>query len=98
MIYDYIYEKVNMKYYRMRGYMEKELNKKKKIILYSILLFLSVVSFALVFIFDASGVVGYLITLVTFYIFFGSIIKLCRLSEKFKNGIINFIDLLFWLP
>ena len=74
------------------------MDKKKKIILYSILLLLSIIAFVLIYIFDASGIIGYLITLLTFYIFLGSVIKLCRLSEKFKNGIINFIDLLFWLP
>lgn len=74
------------------------MDKKKKIILYSILLLLSIIAFVLIYIFDASGIIGYLITLFTFYIFLGSIIKLCRLSEKFKNSIINFIDLLFWLP
>ena len=74
------------------------MDKKKKIILYSILLLLSIIAFVLIYVFDASGIIGYLITLLTFYIFLGSVIKLCRLSEKFKNGIINFIDLLFWLP
>ena len=74
------------------------MDKKKKIILYSILLLLSIIAFVLIYVFDASGIIGYLITLSTFYIFLGSIIKLCRLSEKFKNSIINFIDLLFWLP
>lgn len=74
------------------------MDKKKKIILYSTLLLLSIIAFVLIYVFDASGIIGYLITLLTFYIFLGSVIKLCRLSEKFKNGIINFIDLLFWLP
>lgn len=74
------------------------MDKKKKTILYSILLLLSIIAFVLIYVFDASGIIGYLITLLTFYIFLGSIIKLCRLSEKFKDGIINFIDLLFWLP
>ena len=74
------------------------MDKKKKIILYSILLLLSIIAFVLIYVFDASGIIGYLITLLTFYIFLGSVIKLCRLSKKFKKGIINFIDLLFWLP
>lgn len=74
------------------------MDKKKKIILYSILLLLSIIAFVLIYVFDASGIIGYLITLLTLYIFLGSVIKLCRLSEKFKNGIINFIDLLFLLP
>lgn len=74
------------------------MSKKNKIILYSVLLVLSIIDFVLIYVFNASGIGGYLITLINFYIFFGSIIKLCKLSEKFKNGLINFIDLLFWLP
>lgn len=59
------------------------------------LLLLSIIAFVLTKIFDASNIIDYLITLFTFYIFLGSIIKLFRLSEKFKSEIINFIDLLF---
>ncbi len=32
------------------------------------------------------------------YLFAGSIIKLCKLSDRFKNFVITALDLLFWLP
>jgi len=71
------------------------MDKKKKMTVYCLLLLFSIIAFVLLYLFDARGMLGYFITLFTFYIFLGSIIKLCRLSEKFKNAVINFIDSLF---
>lgn len=74
------------------------MNKRKMIILYVLLLLVSIVIFSLAYVFNASGVLGFIITIFSIYLFIGCIIKLCRLSSKLKEGILGFIDLLFWLP
>lgn len=70
----------------------------KKTILYVTLLILSIIIFTLLVIFNAKGIFGLIGVLLSIYLFLGSIIKLCKSSKKFKNGFLNFIDLLFWLP
>jgi len=71
---------------------------RKKGILYSILLIISIIIFTLAVVLDASGVFGFLITVFSIYLFIGCIIKLCKLNPKFKDNFLNFIDILFWLP
>ena len=66
--------------------------------LYLILLIASIISMVLCFLFDANGVFAYILFIFSLYIFLGSIIKLCMISEKLKNNVINFIDILFWIP
>lgn len=70
----------------------------RKIILYFVLLMVSMLIFAFAIIFNASGVLGFLITIFSIYLFVGCIIKLCKLSPKFKSNFLDFIDSLFWLP
>lgn len=76
------------------------MKRKNKMILYIALLILGLVTFiSTVFIFQKpDGIAGLIICIISVYLIFGSIIKLCRLSEKFTNTLICFVDLLFWLP
>lgn len=75
-------------------------DKDKKVILYIMLFVVGLLSFTLqLFVFEApDGFIGFILCLVSIYLIIGSIIKLCRLSEKFKNSILGIIDLLFWIP
>lgn len=75
------------------------MDKKKKIILYIALILLSIGIFSLVMLFNIDGALGFIMTMVSIYLFVGCIIKLCKLSQKFKDGVLSFIfDILFWLP
>ena len=80
--------------------MHDTMNRKQKLVLYGILLALGVLTFVLeIFVFQKpSGVLGFLICMASIYLSLGSMIKLAILSEHFKEGLLNFIDLLFWLP
>lgn len=70
-----------------------------KIILCTILLILGLLGFILqLFVFEApNGIIGLLLCLINIYLIIGSIIKLCQLSNKFKNSILDFLDLLFFI-
>ncbi len=70
----------------------------KKIYLYVILILISIIMFLSVLIFNIDGKIGFLMVLLSIYLLFGAIIKLCKINQKFKNSILAFIDLLFWLP
>lgn len=76
------------------------MKRNNKIILYVALLILGLATFiSTVFIFQQpDGIAGLIICIVSVYLILGSIIKLCRLSERFTNTLIGFLDLLFWLP
>lgn len=73
---------------------------KKKGILYGILLIIGLLAFILeLFVFQKpDGILGFLICIVSIYLILGSIIKLCILSRKFENALINFLDAIMWLP
>ena len=73
---------------------------KNKLILYSALLLLGILIFILeIFVFQKpDGVAGLIICLVSVYLIVGSVVKLCKLSEKFANALPNVLNLLFWLP
>ncbi len=77
-----------------------KMEKKKKFIIYMVLLSISVISFVLqIFVFEKpNGILGLILCLVSIYLAIGSVIKLCKLSERFKGFFIGFVDLLFWLP
>ena len=80
--------------------MRNVMSKKQKLILYGALLSLSILVFVLeIFVFQKpNGMLGFLICMASIYLSLGSMIKLVILSERFKNEILNLIDLLFWLP
>lgn len=76
------------------------MKRKNSIILYSLLLFLGLVVFiSEIFLFQKpDGILGLIICIISVYLILGSIIKLCRLSERFTHTLLDLIDLLFWLP
>ena len=76
------------------------MSEKNKIILYTILLLLGLSIFILqIFVFEyPDGILGFIVCLISIYLVLGSIMKLCKLSKKFKNVLKNTIDILFWLP
>lgn len=75
------------------------MKKQAKMSLCIILLILGLVSFTLqVYVFGApDGIMGFLLCLISIYLILGSIIKLCQLSTKFKNSILDILDLLFFI-
>lgn len=75
------------------------MKKENQIILCKILLVIGLISFILqIFVFEApNGVVGFLLCLFSIYLIIGSIIKLCKLSEKFKNTLLDILDILFFI-
>ena len=76
------------------------MTKRNKLILYSILLLVGIISFVLeLFIFQKpDGTLGLIICILSIYLILGSIIKLCKLSPKFENTFLSILDILFWLP
>lgn len=76
------------------------MKKKNQMKLYSILLVFSLSVFILeIFVFQKpDGILGFLICLMSIYFMLGSTIKLCKLSKKFSNNLLAFLDLLFYLP
>ena len=76
------------------------MERKNKLILYSFLLILGLIVFVSeVFIFQKpDGILGLIVCITCIYLIVGSIIKLCKLSEKFANTLPDILDLLFWLP
>lgn len=75
------------------------MKKENQIILCTILLVIGLLSFILqVFVFEApNGVLGFMLCLFSIYLIIGSIIKLCKLSKKIKNTLIDALDLLFFI-
>lgn len=76
------------------------MTKRNKLILYSILLLVGIISFVLeLFVFQKpDGTLGLIICILSIYLILGSIIKLCKLSPKFENTFLSILDILFWLP
>ncbi len=76
------------------------MSRTKKLILYGILLALSLAVFILeIFVFQwPDGIAGLVICLLCIYSAIGSLIKLIKLSERFKEAALNILDLLFFLP
>ena len=79
---------------------KRKMKRNNKILLYSLLLLLGLAVFILeIFIFQKpDGVAGLFLCLASIYLIVGSIIKLCKLSERFAEWLPNVLDLLFWLP
>ena len=79
--------------------MEEIMKRKTQIVLCLTLLVLGLISFILqIFVFSApDGVLGFLLCLFSIYLMMGSIFKLCKLSERFKNTLLDTLDLLFFI-
>ncbi len=73
------------------------MKRQTKINLCIILLLIGLFSFILqVFVFEASdGNIGFLLVLISVCLMICSIIKLCQLSTKIKNSILDFLNLIF---
>ncbi len=72
---------------------------KKKIALYSFTIFAAIILFiASMTLLGETKLAAPIIIVISIYLLVGSIIKLCKLNDKFKNSIITALDLLFWLP
>ena len=75
------------------------MKKENQIILCIVLFIVGLRSFILqLFVFEApNGIFGFLLCLLSIYLIIGSIIKLCKLSQRFKNTLLDVIDLLFFI-
>lgn len=80
---------------------KKKTHPKSKVLIiihYLGLIALSALTFAGMCIFNADGVWAFLLTMLCIYVFVGSIIKLCLISEKAKDTVLYTLDMLFFLP
>lgn len=75
------------------------MKKETQIILCIVLLVVGLLIFNLqVFVFEApDGVLGFILCLSSLYLIIGSILKLCKLSKKIKNILLDTLDLLFFI-
>lgn len=73
---------------------------KMKLWYYAILLIVSLGGFVLeVFVIQKpDGFLGFLLCLLFVYLMIGSIIKLCKASERFKNSALALLEIVFYLP
>lgn len=72
------------------------MKQKNQSILYSIILLIGLTVFILeLFVFEIDGILGFLITLISICIMIISVIKLYKLSSKFKGVIKSIINLFF---
>lgn len=75
------------------------MKRENQIILCIALLIVGLLGFILqVFVFEApDGILGFLLCLCSIYLILGSIIKLCKLSNRFKETLFTSIDFLFFI-
>lgn len=67
--------------------------------MYILIILLSIILFVVaITILGNTKFIAPLIIVISAYLFFGSIIKICKTNDKLKNTILCAIDLLFWLP
>ena len=76
------------------------MDRNKKMILYGSFLLVGIAVFVFsVFVFQKpDGIWGLIICITSILTVLGSLVKLCRLEPKFKDGLLKFLDLLWWLP
>ena len=76
------------------------MTKKKKLILYGIVLFMGLLSFILqIFVFQKpNGTLEFAICVISALMILVSILKLCILSPKFQNSFLAALDVFTWLP
>ncbi len=75
------------------------MKRENQIVLCTILLIIGLLGFILqVFVFEfPDGTLGFILCLINIYLIIGSIIKLCKLSKKFKSTLLDTLDLLFFI-
>ena len=69
-----------------------------KLLLYGLLMLTSALTFAGIVFFNGDEVGAFALAMLCIYVFFGSVIKLCRMKDSWKNTALRFLDLLFFLP
>ncbi len=76
------------------------MKKQNQKVLCGVLFLIGLLSFILqLFILESpNGILGLLLCLFSIYLMVGSMVKLCKLSEKFKNKLLDILDLLFFIP
>ena len=76
------------------------MDRSKKLLLYTAMLLVGLAAFVLeIFVFQKpDGILGLLICITSIFLILGSIVKLCRLSPKFEDGLLKALDIFFWLP
>lgn len=79
--------------------MGDNMKRENQIILCIILLVIGLLGFILqIFVFESpDGMIGFILCLFNIYLMIGSIIKLCKLSKKIKNTLLDTLDLLFFI-
>lgn len=75
------------------------MKRENQIVLCTILLIMGLLGFTLqIFVFESpDGILGFILCLINIYLIIGSIIKLCKLSKKFKSTLLDTLDLLFFI-
>lgn len=72
---------------------------KKKVMLYIFLMIISLILFIVsMTVLGNTEIIAPVIIVISLYLFVGSLIKLCKMNEKFKNTILGSLDLLFFIP
>ncbi len=72
---------------------------KKKMYLYISLTIASIILFIIAMtILGNTKFLAPIVIVISIYLFFGSLVKLCRMNDKLKNMSLCALDLLFWLP
>ncbi len=72
---------------------------KKKVFLYIGLIIVSIVLFILsMTVLGNTKLIAPIVIVISLYLFAGSLIKLCRMSDRLKNTVICALDILFWIP
>lgn len=76
------------------------MTKRGRLLLYGSMLTVGLIAFILeIFVFQKpDGVIGLLICIASILMIFTSTVKLCRMSEKFKNGFFEVLDIFLFLP
>lgn len=82
----------------MKGKIEL-MKRENQIILCIIFFIIGLLGFILqLFILESpDGILGFIMCLFNIYLMIGSIIRLCKLSKKIKNFLLELIDLLFFI-
>lgn len=75
------------------------MKKEDKMTLYGAILVLELSMFLSMMIFEKpDGKLGLMICVVSIYFMLGGLIKLSKMSKRFANSFLQFLDLLFWIP
>ncbi len=81
------------------GILEEESYMEKKIALYSFTIIVAIILFVVsMTVLGETELAAPIIIVISVYLFVGSLIKLCKLNDRFKNLVITALDILFWLP